>query len=150
MDGEINFPSTVGGIQGHFIDILEPSEQITDESSAFVTRELIKAKGYCLLLSIECLNEVIVGFKVAGFRFPVNGGARGSSIDLEISEEELLELVQRGKVLFLPLFAASYFLYGIVLTKIRGICAHRRLGAVQIPITLEDSRNKCTILGRST
>lgn len=138
VDGEITFPSTFGGVQGHFIDILESSEPIMNESCAFVTRESIRTKGHCLLLSIKCSNEGIVGFKVAGFRFPVSGGARGSSIDLEISKEELLELVQRGKVLFLPLFAMSYFLYGIVLTKIRGICAHCWLGAVQIPIMVND------------
>jgi hypothetical protein len=138
VDGEIIFPSTIGGVKGHYIDILEPSEPITNESCAFATRESIRTKGHCLPLSIECSNEGIIGFKVAGFRFPVSGEARGSSIDLEISEEELLELIQRGKGLFLPLFATSYFLYGIVLTKIRGICAHRRLGAVEIPIMTDD------------
>jgi hypothetical protein len=45
-------------------------------------------------------------------------------------------------VLFLPLFATSYFLHGIVLTKIRGICAHRRLGAVEIPIMEQDVRKE--------
>jgi Heterokaryon incompatibility protein (HET) len=138
VDGEITFPSTFGGVQAHFVDILESSEPITNESCVFATRESIRTKGYCLLLGIECSNEGIVGFKVSGIRFPVSDGARDSSIDLEISEEEVLELVRRGKVLFLPLFATSYFLYGIVLTKIRGICAHRRLGAVQIPVMVTD------------
>jgi hypothetical protein len=138
VDGEIIFPSIFGGVSYHFIDILEPSEPITNERCAFATRESIRIKGHCLLLSIECSNEEIVGLKVAGFRFPVGGGGRDCTIDLEISEEELLELVQRGKALLLPLFATSYFLYGIVLTKIRGICAHRRLGAIEIPIMEHD------------
>jgi Heterokaryon incompatibility protein (HET) len=138
VDGEITFPSTFGGVQAHFIDILESSEPITNESCAIATRESIKTKGHCLLVSIECSNEGIVAFKVAGFRFPAGDGVRDSSIDLEISNEELLELGQRGKLLFLPLFATSYFLYGIVLTKIRGIGAHRRLGAVEIPVMVKD------------
>jgi hypothetical protein len=138
VDGEITFPSTFGGVQAHFIDILELSEPIANESCAITTRESIKTKGHCLPMSIECSNEEIVAFKVAGFRFPAGDGVRDSSIDLEISNEELLELVQRGKLLFLPLFATSYFLYGIVLTKIRGIGAHCRLGAVEIPVMVED------------
>ncbi len=138
VDGEINFPSTFGGVRSHFIDILESPEPMTNESCAFATRESIRTKGHCLYLSTECSNKGIVSFKVAGFRFLVSGEPRGSTIDLEIPEEELLELVRRGKVLFLPLFATPYCLYGIVLTKIRGICAHHRLGAVQIPIMVDD------------
>ena len=40
--------------------------------------------------------------------------------------------------MFLPLFATSYFLYGMVLTKVRGIGAHRRLGAVEIPVMVKE------------
>ena len=138
VDGEINFPPTVGGVRAHFTDIMESTEPTTNESCAFATRESIRIKGHCIPLSIEYSNEEIVGFKAAGSRFHIGDGALSSSIDLEISEEELLDLAQRGKVLFLPLFATTFFLHGIVLEKIRGIRAHRRFGAVEIPILVKE------------
>ena len=149
-DGEINFPSTYG-VKHRFIHILESSELIKNPSSAISPPASIRIKGHCLPLSLECSNEEIVGFKVARSRFPVGGGARGSTVDLELPEEELLLMAQRGRVLFLPLFATSYSLYAIVMTKIRGICAHRRLGAVEIPIMeeIDQEVNENSRLGKS-
>ena len=132
-DGEIDFPSTFA-VQQHFIHILDLSELIRNPCSAISPTASIRIKGHCLPLSLEWSNEEIVGFKVAESRFPVGRGARDSTINLELPEEELLLMAQRRRVLLLPLFATSYFLYAIVITKIRGVGAHRRLGAVQVPI----------------
>ena len=150
-DGEINFPSIIGGVKQHFIHILESSELIRNPCSAVSPPASIRAKGHCLPLSLECSNEEIIGFRVAGSRFAVGRGARCSTIDLELAEEELLLMVQRGRILFLPLFATSYLLYAIVITKIRGICAHRRLGAIEIPIMEEvnEEDNQDSRLGKS-
>ena len=140
VDGEIIFPSTIGGVRRCFVDILESSDLITKGCSAFSPSASIRIKGQCLPLSVECSNEEIIGLNVAGFRFAVSGEARGSKIDLEVSEEELLLMVQPGIALFLPLFATSYFLHGMIVIKVREIGAHRRLGALEIPIMEEVSQ----------
>ena len=91
-------------------------------------------RGCCLPLSVEWPDERIISFKVAGVRFCVDDSPEGSLISLETHQEAVRDHLQRGRLLFLPLFATSYFIHGIVLIKIRGVCAHRRLGAVEIPI----------------
>ncbi|KAI4208923.1 MAG: hypothetical protein LQ351_008096 [Letrouitia transgressa] len=137
VDGEIIFPSTFGGVKHHFINVLDSSELVTNGCSDFSPPASIRIKGQCLLLSFECSNEQIIGLKVAEFCFPISESAQSSSVDLEASEEEVLLLAQQGRVLFLPLFATSYFLHGVVITEIRGMCAHRRLGVLEIPIKQE-------------
>jgi hypothetical protein len=74
----------------------------------------------------------------------------GTMIDLENSKERVQNLFRQGKILFMPLFVTPYFLYAILLTKIRGIRAHR-LGAVEIPMRqpLENGSEKTDQNGSS-
>lgn len=132
VDGEVHFPDIFGDVWFHFTIIREVSGPIMNGSSAFAECSLIRVEGVCLPLSVEWLDGEIASFEVVGFRFPMEDDPQGSMIDLEGPEQDVQKLVQQAKVLLLPLFATSYSLYGILLTKIRGIGAHRRLGAVEI------------------
>ena len=134
VDGEIVFPSTFGGVKRNFIDILDSSELVSNECFAFSPPASIRIKGQCLLLSFEGSNDQISGLEVAGFSFPVSEEAQSPSLALEASDQEVLLLAQQGRVLFLPLFATSYFLNGLVITETLPSCAHRRLGALEVPI----------------
>ena len=148
VDGEIMFPSTLGGIRAHFVDVLEfpapaPAESVTDHGGRGRTYQAesqsLRIRGHCLRLDVQLANDDIVSFEVAGCCFLEAGATeRGSSIHLEmLALQELSDLARRGRLFLLPLFATSYFLYGIVIEKIRGRCSHRRLGAVEIPIKME-------------
>jgi hypothetical protein len=114
-----------------------------DENNNVASGGSIRAKGVCLPLSIEWLNvEDIDCFKLLGIRFSVDDELLGTSMNLEASKQEVQELNRRGQLLLMPLFASSYFLSAIVLVKIRGVCAHRRLGAVEIQIMKESHPSK--------
>lgn len=134
VDGETIFPSTYGGLRDRFIEIEEILEPVKNEKNDSTTGTAIRVRVCCLPLSVEWSNESICSFKVAGVRFRVGDSAKGSLISLETHKEAVRNHLRGGRLLFLPLFATSYFLHGLVVTKIRGVCAHRRLGAVEIPV----------------
>jgi len=134
VDGEIIFPSTIGGVRAHFVEIEEILKQVTVENNVPTTRSSIRIKGQLLPLRAERSDERIVSFAVAHIRFFVGDSSQGSFIGLESPKEEVQDLLQRGRLLFLPLFATSYLISGIALTKIHGVCAYRRLGALEIPV----------------
>ncbi|KAH8596815.1 heterokaryon incompatibility protein-domain-containing protein [Bisporella sp. PMI_857] len=135
VDGEISFPEIFGGIKESFARIQELSDPVRDRSSTFAPHGSVRIVGFCLPLSIGWLDHAeMASLKVAGFRFSINDGPLISSVDLEASRQEIQELVQRGNLILMPLFATSYFLHTILLTKVRGLGIHRRLGAVRIEI----------------
>jgi Heterokaryon incompatibility protein (HET) len=137
VDGEIIFPSTNGGVRARFVEIEEVLCSTMDRRNALPTGDSIRVKGHCLPLSIERLDGDFFQFSVAGIRFYEGEPAEGSLMTIESSQEEIRGLLQRGGLLLLPLFATSYFMHGIVLTKVRGRCAHRRLGSVEIPVMIQ-------------
>lgn len=104
------------------------------ENKTSTTGNPIQVRGYCLPLSFEWPVERIISFNVAGIRFGVEDSAKGSLMSIEIPKEPAQDLLQRRNLLLLPLFATPHVIYGIVLTKSRGVRAHRRIGAVEIPV----------------
>lgn len=140
VDGEINFPSLNGGVKAVFADIQGLSDPAVEESSAIGVPSSIRAKGICLPVDIEWLNEEeIARFKVMRFRFNVNDGPLLSNMDLEVSNKEVRDLVQQGNLLLMPLFATAYFLNAILLAKIRRVGSHGRVGAVEIEVMKDGS-----------
>ena len=137
VDGEIVFPSLQGGVKATFVDIQGLSDPVMDEGSAVISGGSIRARGVCLPLSIEWLDGDIDSFKVSGIRFSMTENFPDLSMDLEASEQEAQDLDRRGRLLLMPLFVSSYSLYALVLVKIRGVCAYRRLGAVEIEVMKE-------------
>jgi hypothetical protein len=72
-----------------------------------------------------------MSFEAAGFRFRLDG-AFSSEIFLDGAEDEVQDLVHKSRVFILPLFYTLEHLYGLILTKTRGIRAYRRLGTIEI------------------
>lgn len=56
-------------------------------------------------------------------------------------------LARHGKALLLPLFVTGYFLYCIALAKVRGVGAHRRIGAVQLALMRDSIPNDTPHIG---
>ncbi|KIX03528.1 uncharacterized protein Z518_07081 [Rhinocladiella mackenziei CBS 650.93] len=150
VDGETLFPSTFGGVQAHFAEVEEVLEPIENDRSAPTTGILIRIRGLGLPLKVLWCEERITSFEVAGVRFCTGDSPRDSLISLEYPQEEVQELIQRGRLSFLPLFATSYLIHGAVLTKTRGVGTHRRLGAVEIPVMIESDFTTSMSMGEGS
>jgi hypothetical protein len=149
VDGEINWPNTMGGIRHIFIDVLEFSKSSLKEATLAEPKS-IRTEAICLPLRVHFSNGNAASVEVAGLCFPVDDDSdNGSFISLEGSDREVRLLVRQGKVSLLVLFAAKYFLYGIVLAEIRGDGAHRRLGTVQLQLMRESAAKDFQFTGSS-
>ena len=140
VDGETIFPSNYGGVRARFVKIEEVLKPVTNETNDSMIGTAIRVRGCCLPLSVEWPDERISSFKVAGVHFHVGDSSEGSLISLE-TQKEAMRYHLGGRLLLLPLFATTYFIHGIVLTKIRGVCAYHRLGAVEIPVMMKPGFN---------
>lgn len=137
VDGEIVFPSILGGVKSRFVEIIDCSDFVPSGSSSH-THGTIRAKGLCLPLTIEWVADM-ARFRVAELWFSEDDKL-GSSVELECSNQEARELAQRGKLLLMPLFATPFHLHAIILVKTRGVGTHLRLGAVEIEILKTSSQ----------
>jgi Heterokaryon incompatibility protein (HET) len=136
VDGEINFPSTLGLTRVHFVKILEISKIDSPEGPSLGGNSSILAEAACLPVRATWLDDEIIDFSINGCRFSVTGteDPRSSLLELEGSLEEMQSVVRQGRALFMPLFASAHTFHGIILTKSRGVGVHRRIGAAQIQI----------------
>jgi len=139
VDGHIKFPladnffpevhecyAIVKGLSGHNMAM----------SSEVLTTGTIQLEGICLPLSLQWSEDNdIIGFSVLGFQFSTTNGSLRSTIYFECATEISYSLSPSGKLLFMPLFAMSRSIYGIVLQKVYGRSEHRRIGAVDIALT---------------
>lgn len=135
VDGKVEFPPMFEGIRECFAvlqffpDLLVAGGEIADPSGGS-----IRLNGVCLPVSIKWAEEDITSFEVAGFRFPVTDTPWGARIHLEGSPQNIQLSVRQGRVLFMPLYATFHALRAVLLTKVRGVGAHLRVGAVQIEV----------------
>lgn len=142
VDGEVHFPNDLGHGKQIFVtnlDILTDTGSVAG-SDPLGRRSHLSVEGVYLPLKLRWSGEDIVSFAVARLtrcKFSVNDSPRGSSIDLEGPDQDMRDLALRGKVLLLPLFLTNYFLNGILITRIRGIGVHRRIGTARIPVMVE-------------
>jgi hypothetical protein len=136
VDGEINFPSTLGLARVHFVKILEVLKIDSPGGPSLGGKSLILAEAACLPVRATWLDDEIINFSIARCRFSVTGteDPRSSRLELEGPLEEMQSIIRQGKALFMPLFASANTFYGIILTKSRGVGVHRRIGAAQIQI----------------
>jgi hypothetical protein len=133
VDGPVYYPIIIGKIQRRFISggiILEPD---ANQDASIYKHPYIRLQSRCLPLKIEWLGGEMVSFATAGFRTRL-GDVFGAEIHLDGPDERAQELGSRSRVYWIPLFASTECLYGIVLAKVRGIHAYRRIGALEIPI----------------
>lgn len=145
VDGEVNFPTLIGGVQAPFVGILgietlNAMDPTTRDDTHQTSRACLRMQGPCLTLGVELSESEIKRIQIAGCLFSVFTGARGSSIDLEVSSADLLNLVCSGRVSVVPLFATYYYFYAIIIEKIRGLRRYRRIGAVDVPMVSEHRR----------
>ena len=151
VDGEINFPDTIGGVKLKYANVWEFSK-IPSDSNLLADAESIRAEAICLPFRIKCSDGNIESVEVIGLSFPTEEeygiDSQCSFLHLECSVDEAMVLARQGKTLLLPLFVTAYWFYGIALAKIRGLGAHRRLGAFRLAL-MRDKITKDTphILG---
>lgn len=136
VDGEVTFPSTLGGVRDNFVRDLQLLGTF-NKTVGGAHRCKVRIRGICLSLRLKWSNGEISGFEVAGLRFLAAGGAFGLAVALEDSERAVQATGTAGRVLFFPLFTTTYLLIGLILVKSRGVGAHLRVGSIQIPIMVE-------------
>jgi hypothetical protein len=137
VDGEITFPTLMGGVKRVFAGA-RFSKPDLEESSAVGFPFSILTKGLCFTVNIEWVNEEeIASFEVLGHHFILEDETFDSSMEYEISVQEVRELAQQRMVLLMPLFATPYFLNAILLAEIPESGSYRRLGAVAIELLKE-------------
>ena len=137
VDGEINFPDTIGGVKLKYANVWEFSK-ITSDSNLLADAKSIRAEAICLPFRIKCSDGNIESIEVIGLSFPTEEedgiDSQCSFLHLECSVDEAMVLARQGKTLLLPLLVTAYWFYGIALAKIRGLGAHRRLGAFRLAL----------------
>ncbi|KAH7393420.1 heterokaryon incompatibility protein-domain-containing protein [Cadophora sp. MPI-SDFR-AT-0126] len=141
VDGQINFPGDISGLKG-VQTFLENIEIIRDHNDLYGTNSRLRLWGVCIPLKVEWSEEVIINFSFPALpecQFTVDGSPRGSSICCEIPMEQMRDLVQRSRILLLPLFSTPYYFNGILITSIQGRGLHRRIGAIEIPVMEESA-----------
>ena len=147
VDGEINFPDTIGGVKLKYANVWEFSET-TLESDSLAEAKSIRAEAICLPFSIKCSDGNIESVEVIGLSFPTvdedDIHSQCSFLNLEGSIDEAALLARQGKALLVPLFVTAYFFYGVALAKIRGLGAHRRIGVLRLAL-MRDRISKDTL-----
>ena len=133
VDGEITFPTTIGGVQNHFVSDVQLLAT-SDENTPAVRRSKVQARGLCLPLRLKWSNEEVSGVEVTGLRFTAADGLFDRNIVLEDSDRAAEAAGAAGRLLLLPLFTTTYILVGLILIKTRGVSAHLRVGSVQLEI----------------
>jgi len=141
VDGEVEFPAFLGGIQRCFIDGGDFLEPQTSESCRLSEHPSIRVHGCCLPLRINWSKGEISSFETSRLRFSVTE-TFGAEINLDGAEDEVQSLVGKARILLLPLLATSRNIHGLILTKIRGVRVHRRVGTVEIPTMNSSSRGE--------
>lgn len=72
VDGEINFPNTMGGAKLKFADVWESSEPAADKNSLNEIKS-IRTDAVCLPFNIKCSSGNVKSIEVTGLRFPTEG-----------------------------------------------------------------------------
>jgi hypothetical protein len=129
VDGPIRYPVGLGKIQRRFIEgqILEPD---TDQDAKLYEHPYIRLQGRRLPLRIKWADDII-SFETAGFKALLDHPF-GPKFFWDGREDKVRALSGGSNLQWIPLFAESYSLYGIVVVKTRGVLTYRRIGLLRI------------------
>lgn len=143
VDGQVNLPQDLSGVR-YTRKLIESIEIICDHDDPLGKHSRLRLQGLCMPVRIKWTEDSITTFtlsELSACSFTVDGGSLDPYICFEIAEEEARDLARRGHVLLLPLFMSAYFFHGILICSTRGKALHRRIGAVEIPVQVQQVAN---------
>lgn len=136
VDGAIDFPLDCNLFPEVRADYAEV-KSLRGHTAALGTKVkydgTLEIEGSCLPLTLKWSEEKeIIGFSILSHQFSTKNNPLKSQLYFEMPDEQVYALSCSGKLLFMPLFAMTRNLYGIILQTVRGRGKHERIGAVDI------------------
>lgn len=134
VDGEVTMPSFLGRVKAIFASGLEFLDPVDGTGSSFTGPSMIRAKCLCFLIDVALMDdeEEIMAFEVGEFHFVVNELGSETTMDVEVSPEELRLLMAQKKLFLMPLFATPYDFSAILLASAYGTDSYSRVGSLQL------------------
>ncbi|SPO01872.1 uncharacterized protein DNG_04545 [Cephalotrichum gorgonifer] len=140
VDGEVNFPLLHGSyssLRESYSAVKGISSETTVDNTNVVTTGTLEMECMCLPITLNVEENEVTSFTTAGLLFSAEDKMLGVSIYLDCPAEPK-ELVVCGQELsFVPLFATTHTLFGLLLMLRTRSKEFQRIGAIDIPIMEE-------------
>ncbi|CAM1510829.1 Fc.00g083420.m01.CDS01 [Cosmosporella sp. VM-42] len=145
LDGEICFYPEPFRSQSltYFCRILQTPGPDSVGSSVFTARGSLRVEGMILpLQTIHWSVDEIKDFHIDGLHFQQGPSPENTRLDPDGSKVEVENLIARGELGFVPLYASELSIIAILVSGLSGSVTCRRVGAAQIQLAKIPHRSK--------